>query len=73
MPQFLDEPAEIIQSRKLIGFGQTEEALKQLTNSIENHLSDVNSAYLSLLLSEKALLVLSEFDEEIGISLRTLI
>ena len=62
--RFLDEPSEIIQSRSLVGLGQTEEALQLLSKAITNHLSDISNSYRSLLLSEQAFLLLAEFDNE---------
>ena len=65
MSRFIDEPSEISQTRRLIGFGQTEEALKLLTDSISNHLRNISPPYYnSLLLSEQALLLLNEYDND---------
>jgi tetratricopeptide (TPR) repeat protein len=63
MNRFFDEPSEIIQSRKMLGFGQSEEALLLLSNGVVNHLSDVSPSYKALLLSEQALVLLTEFDK----------
>ena len=64
MNRFIDEPSEIIQSRSLVGYGQSDEALQLLANSLNNHARDISSDYRALLLSEQALLLLNEFDDE---------
>ena len=64
MNRFIDEPSEIIQSRSMVGYGQPDEALQLLSNSLTNHLNDFSPTYKALLLSEQALLLLNEYDDE---------
>ncbi len=64
MIPFFDEPSEIIQSHRLIGLGQPDEALQLLGKAINQHINDIQSSYKSLLVAEQALLYLTEFDDE---------
>ncbi len=64
MNRFLDEPSEIIQSRSLVGLGQTDEALQLLRKAVIKHVTDVSLSYKSLLLSEQAVTLFFEYDQE---------
>ena len=64
MYHFFDEPSEIIQAQRLIGLGQTDEALQLLGTAINKHITDVSNSYKNLLIAEQAILYLTEFDNE---------